>query len=84
MVATPYQDIKAEFRYLLYLYLWNSAVAGDVLFQQCVTLPPQLGSKGADSQEISDTNLPLLVNQSFLVQDQNYKLALPKLTTRQV
>jgi len=37
--------------------------------------PPHLGTKGADLQEMSDTNLPLLVNQSFLVQEQNYKLA---------
>jgi len=33
---------------------------------------------------ISDTNLPFLVNQSFLVQKQNYKLASRKLTKRQV
>jgi len=45
--------------------------------------PPRLCAKGADSQEIPDTNLLLLVNQSFLVQEQNYKLALPKLTKRQ-
>jgi len=44
--------------------------------------PPRLGAKGAELQKISDTNLPLLVNQSFLVQEQNYKLALPKLTKK--
>jgi len=45
---------------------------------------PRLGTKGADSREIPDTNLLLLVNQSFLVQEQNNKLALSKLTKRQV
>jgi len=44
----------------------------------------RLGTKGADLQEIPDTNLPLLVNQSFPVQEQSCKLALPKLTKRQV
>jgi len=36
--------------------------------------------------EIPDTNLPFLVtvNQVYLVQGQNYKHALPKLTQRQV
>ena len=33
---------------------------------------------------ISNTNLPVLVNQYFLVQKQNYKLASQKLTKRQV
>ena len=46
--------------------------------------PPWLGTKGADSQEIQITHLPLLVNKSLLVQEQNYKRALPKLTKRQV
>jgi len=45
--------------------------------------PLRLGTKGANLQEIPHTNLPLLVNQSFLVQEQNYKLALLKLTKRQ-
>jgi len=39
--------------------------------------PPRLGTEGADLQEIPGTNMPLLVNHSFLVQEQNYKLALP-------
>ena len=39
---------------------------------------------GADLRGISNTNLPFLLNQSFLVQKQNYKLASRKLTKRQV
>ena len=42
--------------------------------------PPRLGTKVPDLQEIPDTNFPLLINQYFLVQEQNYKLALPELT----
>jgi len=38
----------------------------------------------ADSSEVPHTNLPLWVIQSFLVQEQNDKLALPKLTKRHV
>ena len=36
--------------------------------------PPRLGTKVPDLQEIPDTNFPLLINQYFLVQEQNYKL----------
>jgi len=46
--------------------------------------PARLGTKGADLWGISNTNLPFLINQSFLVQKQNYKLAFRKLTKRQV
>jgi len=46
--------------------------------------PPWLGTKWADLLEISNTNLLFFVNQSFLVQEQNHKLVLPKLTKRQV
>ena len=46
--------------------------------------PAQLGTRGADLRGISNTNLPFLVNLSFLVQKQNYKLASRKLTKRQV
>jgi len=45
---------------------------------------PRLGTKGSDLPETPDTNSPFLVNQSFLVQEQNNKIALPKLTERQV
>jgi len=41
--------------------------------------PPRLGTKGADLLEIPNTDLPLWVNQSFLVPEQNYKLALPQI-----
>ena len=44
--------------------------------------PARLGTKGADLWVISNTNLPFLVNRSFLVQKQNYKLASQKLTQR--
>jgi len=87
-----YQDIKAKFHDLL--FLWNFAVSPPRLRSKGADLqgipdaadlqPPRLGTKRADLQEIPDTNLPLLVNQSFLVQEQNDKLALPKLTNRQV
>ena len=46
--------------------------------------PARLGTKGADLSGISNSNLPFSVNQSFLVQKQNYKLASWKLTKRQV
>jgi len=46
--------------------------------------PARLGTKGTDLRGISHTNLPYLVNQSFLVQKQSYKLASRKLTKRQV
>jgi len=46
--------------------------------------PQRLGTKGADLLEIPVTNFPVWVNQPFLVKEQNYKLALPKLTKRQV
>jgi len=46
--------------------------------------PPRLGTKGADLLEIPVTNFPVWVNQSLLIQERNYKLALPKLTKRQV
>jgi hypothetical protein len=45
---------------------------------------PQLFTNGADLQEMSDTNLPYLVNQSLLVQEKNKKYALPKLSKMQV
>ena len=50
----------------------------------CFDAPTRLGTKGADLRGISNINLPFLVNQSFLVQKQNYKLAFRKLTKRQV
>ena len=50
----------------------------------CFDSPTRLGTKGADLRGISNTNLPFLVNLSFLVQKQNYKLAFRKLTKRQV
>jgi len=50
----------------------------------CCDAPARLGTKGADLWGLSNTNLPFLVNQSFLVQKQNYKLASRKLTKRQV
>jgi len=42
--------------------------------------PQRLGTKGADFLEIPRTKLPLFVNHFFLVQEQNYKLALSKMT----
>jgi len=50
----------------------------------CFDASTRLGTKGADLWGTSNTNLPFLVNQSFLVQKQNYKLASRKLTKRQV
>jgi len=46
----------------------------------CFDAPTRLVTKGADLREISNTNLSFLVNVSFLVQKQNYKLAFRKLT----
>jgi len=46
--------------------------------------PARIGTKGANLRGISNTNLPFLVNQSFMVQKQNYKLVSRKLTKRQV
>jgi len=53
-------------------------------FFRVLVHPARLGTTGADLWGISNTNLPFLVNQSFLVQKQNYKLASRKLTKRQV
>jgi len=50
----------------------------------CFDVPARLGTKGADLWGISNTNLPFIVNQSFLVQKPNYKLASRKLTTGEV
>jgi len=50
----------------------------------CFDAPARLGTKGADLRGISNTNLPFLVDHSFLVQKQNYKLSFQKLTKRQV
>jgi len=50
----------------------------------CFDAPARLGTKGGDLWGIPETNLPFLVNQSFLVQKQNYKLVSRKLTKRQV
>jgi len=40
--------------------------------------PTRLGTKGADLRGISNTNLPFLVNLSFLVQKAKIQTCLPK------
>jgi len=57
-------------------FLWNPPIP---------LLHPDNTLEGADLRGISNTNLPFLVNLSFLVhKQQNYKLAFRKLTKRQV
>ena len=64
-----------------FLHVRQDTVLKKVL---CFDAPARLGTKGADLRGIANTNLPFLVNQPFLVHKQNYKLALLKLTKRQV
>jgi len=61
-----------------------SETASNGISRHLLMRPPRLGTKNADLLEIPISNLPFLVDHSFLVQEQNYKLAFPQLTKRQV
>jgi len=63
---------------------YSTETASNGISRHLLMRPPRLGTKNADLLEILISNLPFLVDHSFLVQEQNYKLAFPQLTKRQV
>ena len=86
VIATSYRNIKPHS--ITCCFRWIFTVTGDFQIQHiCRGLmwAPRLGTKGADSQEMSYffvflRNLPYLVNQSWLVQEKITKFSLPTLT----